>query len=295
MTNPYTYPQFRGGLGQSGNSFDHAPSRQHSDPTRTAETPLSHDLLRTFLGSFAISACLLAIFFGNRLSSNDQDIDYSLSVPPPEIVDALLASMESIKADSPRQQFLAGTLSEQAFQLRNQVRFLTGIIKAHLATHPEAANLAYLIVQESLKANYDPLFVAAVIRSESTFKRSARSNKGACGLMQLMPDTGQYVSKLQNVAWTGAKTLHDPSTNLRLGIAYLKYLEDMFNGNRERALVAYNWGPGNLELALKGRQRLPSQPVQYARKILMVHKQWKNALTQFASGMKTASTQRTLG
>jgi soluble lytic murein transglycosylase len=164
-----------------------------------------------------------------------------------------------------------------------QTKFVAHLIRSHKAPQHLADSLARTIVVESAKAKYDPIFVAAVIYAESMFKHGAVSHKGAQGLMQIMPDTGRYVSAMENLAWGGTRSLKDPQTNLRLGIAYLKYLETMFNGNRERVLIAYNWGPANMANALRGRARTPMESVGYARKILTTHRKWKNRFTQLAT------------
>jgi soluble lytic murein transglycosylase len=162
------------------------------------------------------------------------------------------------------------------------VRFVSRLIHAHKAPRHEAESLAHTIVSESAKAKYDPIFVAAVIYAESMFKHGAVSHKGAQGLMQIMPETGRYVSARENISWGGARSLKDPKTNLRLGIAYLKYLDAKFGGNRERVLIAYNWGPANLNNALRRRGRAPMESIDYARKILTTHRKWKSQFTQIA-------------
>jgi soluble lytic murein transglycosylase-like protein len=145
-----------------------------------------------------------------------------------------------------------------------------------------AAELAALIVTESRRAQYDPIFVTAVIHAESTFKTGATSHKGARGLMQIMPATGRYLSERENIALADSAALHEPRTNVRLGIAYLKYLEQRFRGNRERALVAYNWGPTNTDQAISIGERFPSQSLHYARKIISTHYKWKSDFLQIA-------------
>jgi soluble lytic murein transglycosylase-like protein len=171
------------------------------------------------------------------------------------------------------------------------IRFVSQLIKAHKTSSHEAESLAHAIVSESAKAKYDPIFVAAVIYAESMFKHGAVSHKGAQGLMQIMPETGRYLSARENLAWGGTRSLKDPKTNLRLGIAYLKQLETMFNGNRERMLIAYNWGPANLSNALRGRGRAPMESIGYARKIISTHRKWKSQFTQLA----TAGDRRFVG
>lgn len=140
-------------------------------------------------------------------------------------------------------------------------------------------SLASAIVAESLRQNYDPLFVAAVIKSESAFNTYARSYVGAQGLMQIMPATARYVED-SNALPRGS--LSDPGHNLRLGVKYLKYLESMYNGNRVLTLMAYNWGPGHVEKTIKGGRRrgVPREVVNYALRILSDHSRWVQEVNQ---------------
>lgn len=128
-----------------------------------------------------------------------------------------------------------------------------------------------MIVYESLAQRYDPVFVAAVIKSESAFNSFARSHKGALGLMQIMPKTGAWLASQANM---GPVRLTDPRSNLKLGIAYLKQLEEGYGGNRVLTLIAYNWGPGRVESASGGRRRVPGAVMQYAVKILNDYRRW---------------------
>lgn len=194
----------------------------------------------------------------------------------------LAAANASMQALAPLIPVVMDAQERSAAPHDEHVRFMSHLIHAHKAPRHEAELLAHTIVSESVKAKYDPIFVAAVIYAESMFKHGAVSHKGAQGLMQIMPETGRYVSARENMQWGGVRSLKDPETNLRLGIAYLKYLENKFNGNRERMLIAYNWGPANLDNALRGRGRTPMESVHYARKILSTHRKWKNQFTQIA-------------
>lgn len=140
----------------------------------------------------------------------------------------------------------------------------------------QARRLALSIVSESVRQNYDPLFVAAVIKSESAFNEMAVSNKGAQGLMQIMPGTGKYLAKSSTTAWPTEVKLTDAGYNLHLGIKYLKDLEEMFQGNRLLTLIAYNWGPGKLDRAIRSGRGVPAECLQYALKILRDHKLWED-------------------
>ena len=132
----------------------------------------------------------------------------------------------------------------------------------------ESEELAQAIVSESHKQRVDPVFVATLIRHESGFRRSVVSSAGAIGLMQILPSTGRFVCGLRQTSWSGSQRLCSPAYNLQLGITYLKYLLKQFPHNLSHMLIAYNWGPGNLQRALKHRRTIPRGPIGYARSIL---------------------------
>lgn len=149
------------------------------------------------------------------------------------------------------------------------------IVKKYAPRHKYPALLAEAIVRESVNQGYDPLFVAAVIKSESAFNANARSNKGAQGLMQIMPATGAWLAKQESLP-RGNLTM--PGRNLKLGIKYLKSLEEEYEGNRVFTLVAYNWGPGHLDRAQNGGRRVPAECLSYAVRILNDYRRWKSGV-----------------
>jgi len=88
----------------------------------------------------------------------------------------------------------------------------------------------------------DPHLLGAVIFVESRFDPTAKSSKGAVGLMQIMPATGEWVARQMGWESFRPEDLTDPVKNLELGCWYLAYLKKYFNGNEVAALAAYNAG-----------------------------------------------------
>ena len=99
-----------------------------------------------------------------------------------------------------------------------------------------------LVFAEALRQGVDPFLVAAVIRVESGYDPTALSPKGARGLMQLMPPTALWIAGKTGMRDFKVEQLDDPTTNIRLGVWYLRYLSDEFEGNMAMALAAYNAG-----------------------------------------------------
>lgn len=95
---------------------------------------------------------------------------------------------------------------------------------------------------ESARNGLDPAWVAAKIRAESTFNPNARSPADARGLMQVIPSTGAAVARRLGMAWQGANSLYDPTTNIRIGTAYMRQRRDDY-GAPYIASAAYNAGP----------------------------------------------------
>ena len=88
----------------------------------------------------------------------------------------------------------------------------------------------------------DPAWIAAEIRAESVFNPNARSPANARGLMQLLPGTAAGVAQRTGLPYAGAESLYDSSTNIALGSAYLREMEDKY-GATYQAIAAYNAGP----------------------------------------------------
>src|SRR5579862_6047309 len=97
------------------------------------------------------------------------------------------------------------------------------------------------IVREAAERHkVDPALVKAVITTESGWNPQAVSNKGAVGLMQLIPGTAQRY---------GVGNPFDPAQNVEGGTSYLKWLLDRYNGDLTKSLAAYNAGEHAVDLS----------------------------------------------
>jgi soluble lytic murein transglycosylase-like protein len=99
-------------------------------------------------------------------------------------------------------------------------------------------NIDALVLAASSRFGVDPCFVVAVIDAESAGERYAVSSKGACGYMQLMPDTARRF---------GVTDIFDARQNIFAGTEYLRWLLDRFDGSMELALAGYNAGENAVE------------------------------------------------
>lgn len=130
-------------------------------------------------------------------------------------------------------------------------------VALHLSTRLPAEHkkdsykLAKLLLQLSERHMLSPGLILSVIETESSYRYSVVSKKGAVGLMQLLPDTAKEVAQMYHIkSYRSEEDLYDPAVNLRLGAAYLSYLRGRF-GNSLHYLAAYNMGPTALRSRLK--------------------------------------------
>lgn len=87
----------------------------------------------------------------------------------------------------------------------------------------------------------------AITSRESVFVKDTVSAKGALGLMQVLPSTGQLTAQKLGLVWDADRMIDDEDYNLTLGAAYLDQLITRFDGNILLAIASYNAGPGNIE------------------------------------------------
>jgi soluble lytic murein transglycosylase len=129
----------------------------------------------------------------------------------------------------------------------------------------DKSRLAEVILEESKKHNLDPMLILALIETESSFRKWARSRKGARGLMQIRPFVGRALAKELNLPWKGNATLYDPYTNVQLGTYYFSKLLNNFSKDVDVALTAYNYGPTYVKHLIRKGKRIPER---YANRVI---------------------------
>ena len=116
------------------------------------------------------------------------------------------------------------------------------------------------------KYNLDPALLAAIAEQESGFNQSAQSEAGAMGIMQLMPGTAEGLGV-------------DPSDlrgNLEGGAKYLRQMLDKYDGDVEKALAAYNAGPGSLDSVNGDISQLSGETQKYVPSVMERYNKFKN-------------------
>ncbi|MDD3243057.1 MAG: lytic transglycosylase domain-containing protein [Eubacteriales bacterium] len=142
------------------------------------------------------------------------------------------------------------------------------VLAAALVLLPVAARRVYPYEQRQTIERWaqeyglDPLWVVAIIRTESSFRPAAVSPAGARGLMQLMPATAQWMAEKHALEYS-EEMLLQPAYNVQLGCAYYAYLKERFPEN-EAALAAWNAGEGNVRRWQQaGKQMTRAEDIPY--------------------------------
>jgi soluble lytic murein transglycosylase len=142
----------------------------------------------------------------------------------------------------------------------------------------KAPQVAQMILTEAEKHDFDPAFVLALIQTESGFNPLAIGSVGEIGLMQIRPQTAEWIAKKEKIKWLGPQMLKDPAQNVRLGIAYLSFLRDLFENKAYKYLSAYNVGPGKLR-KLIGQDTLPKI---YSTKVMKYYEEFYQRIAVYS-------------
>jgi soluble lytic murein transglycosylase-like protein len=138
----------------------------------------------------------------------------------------------------------------------------------------------------------DRALIYALVKHESQFDPDAVSDRGACGLMQIMPSTARQFSNDNQPGNDCPDGLFDPATNLEMGQKYVRVLagQPMIGDNLLLLLAAYNGGPGNLSHWLDGDDRadpllfVESMPLRetrdYVQQVLLQYWMYRARLSE---------------
>ncbi len=150
-------------------------------------------------------------------------------------------------------------------------------IEEHLARHVRAdldpGRLASVILRAADWARVDPVLVLAIMEIESGFDPAARSNRGARGLMQVVPATLWRQAALSGLPGDDP---HAPELNVPAGVLYFRRLLDAF-GNKYAALMAYNAGPNRIAGLIRAGG-IPERFHGYPRRVLAAEQRLRQAL-----------------
>ena len=111
-----------------------------------------------------------------------------------------------------------------------------------LVRDPNVVRFRALIEQSARDNGLDAALLKALIAVESAFDPGAISDKGAVGLMQVLPGTAMRYGLADDPRRTVADKLKDPAVNVRIGARYLRDLMVLFDDDVTLALAAYNAG-----------------------------------------------------
>lgn len=139
-----------------------------------------------------------------------------------------------------------------------RLRVPSGGVRLSHAPHPSTDSVASTLETHAAQHGLEPALVKAVAWQESGWRQDARSSVGAIGVMQVMPDTAEYVNESLG---HGDLNVRETDDNVHLGVAYLRHMKQTL-GSTKRALAGYYSGPGNV------KDRLQSYQKAYTRSVL---------------------------
>ncbi|OQY09438.1 MAG: hypothetical protein B6I28_03040 [Fusobacteriia bacterium 4572_132] len=147
------------------------------------------------------------------------------------------------------------------------VLILTMVFVGIIKIYP---NVKYIkqIKKECREQKVEIPIILAIVKIESNFSEKVVSQKGAIGLMQIMPTTAMWIVKYKEIK-IGRYDLENYKDNIKIGVTYYKYLDEMFNGDLEKSLAGYNAGPSR---AANGSWKKIGETRKYVKKVIFYKK-----------------------
>jgi soluble lytic murein transglycosylase len=150
-----------------------------------------------------------------------------------------------------------------------------------------APQLTQTLIEEAEANNLDPIFILAIIATESKFNPKARGLFGEIGLMQIKPDTAQWIARKSLLNYKGPKTLENPVQNVKLGVAYVAFLRNSFKCAPAKYLTAYNMGPHNVRRMIAANIK----PKEYASRVMS---NYRDLYAELSSSSRKSELQASL-
>lgn len=179
-------------------------------------------------------------------------------------------------------ELFAGDQSRNALNAASTLdmrEFILSIVKQSLPAKYEdrAYEISRAVIVEANHHRMDPLFLLAVITTESKFNVQARGAHGEIGLMQVLPRTAKWLAPQAGLP--ESFDLQDPAVNIRLGATYFAHLRHKFSSNTRRYIGAYNMGVTNVHRLLRNRV----EPQVYPSRVLNNYTQIYSAAGQLSA------------
>lgn len=183
-----------------------------------------------------LSLLLLITCFNFQISCNHKSVDPDLQIS------------EKIRENHAKELLKSKYVAADFKEFKGDKEFAT-YMKSYLEkANPRLSSDRFVkaVIAESKQYEYDPIFLMAVIKTESQFNERAVGTAGEIGLMQIKPDTAAWICKKKGVKWKGSQALKIPEYNVKISALYFKYLKKTLNSKSNRYVNAYNMGIGKL-------------------------------------------------
>lgn len=196
-------------------------------------------IMRKLNNKFFLFLPVIIVFFANQGCDRLTVQDFHLN--------------ESARSHHARQLLNKGYASSVAKEFESDTKFASYLSKyiAKENAKIDSHEMSQSLFQVSRDYFYDPVFLLAVAKTESQFNPNAIGLAGEIGLMQIKPETAEWICMKKKINWKGAAALKDPAYNILVGAAYFDYLKKKLRSKNAHYINAYNMGINNL-------QRLPA-------------------------------------